>query len=380
MKSHFPFSKVNWITSIFLLATLLVAVIGTPIYLWHFGLDWFQAAMFLFYVPATAMSITLGYHRLFSHRAFKARLPVRLGTLIFGACAFENSALDWASDHRDHHKYTDDEHDDPYSIKRGFFYAHIGWLIFKLKVESRDNVNDLKQDKLVMWQHRHCQLIAVLVGLVLPAILGYLWNGASGALGGFLIAGVTRVVVVQHSTFFINSLCHTIGRRPYSSTSTARDSRIMAFLTFGEGYHNYHHSFQHDYRNGVKRGSYDPTKWAIWLLSKVGLASDLRRVPAEKILMAEMRETQRQIESQKDKLPSTKEASKYPAQWQHAIEAYNGMLERFTTNLHELEQSLADKVSVSKQRLEQWRTESRTLLKHLAEMSQMPLLDASASA
>ncbi len=380
MHRSFPFSKVNWITSIFLLATLLVAVIGTPIYLWHFGLDWFQVAMFLFYVPATAMSITLGYHRLFAHKAFKARLPVRLGTLIFGACAFENSALDWASDHRDHHKYTDDEHDDPYSIKRGFFYAHIGWLIFKLTPESRDNVNDLKKDKLIMWQHRHCQLIAVLVGLVLPAILGYLWNGASGALGGFLIAGVTRVVVVQHSTFFINSLCHTIGRRPYSSASTARDSRLMAFLTFGEGYHNYHHSFQHDYRNGVKRRSYDPTKWAIWLMSKVGLASDLKRVPAEKILMAEMRETQRQIESQKVKLPSSKEASNYPQQWQNALESYNAMLERFTKNFHELEQSLADKVSVSKQCLNEWRLESRKLLKHLAEMSQLPSLEASATA
>ena len=380
MNRSFPFSKVNWITSIFLLATLLVAVIGTPIYLWHYGLDWFQVAMFLFYVPATAMSITLGYHRLFAHKAFKARLPVRLGTLIFGACAFENSALDWASDHRDHHKYTDDEHDDPYSIKRGFFYAHIGWLIFKLTPESRDNVNDLKKDKLIMWQHRHCQLIAVLVGLVLPAILGYLWNGASGALGGFLIAGVTRVVVVQHSTFFINSLCHTIGRRPYSSASTARDSRLMAFLTFGEGYHNYHHSFQHDYRNGVKRRSYDPTKWAIWLMSKVGLASDLKRVPAEKILMAEMRETQRQIESQKVKLPDSKEASNYPQQWQNALESYNAMLERFTKNFHELEQSLANKVSVSKQCLNEWRLESRKLLKHLAEISQLPSLEASANA
>ncbi|MGI9239233.1 MAG: acyl-CoA desaturase [Verrucomicrobiales bacterium] len=379
MNSRFPFSKVNWITSVFLLATLLVALIGTPIYLWHYGLDWFQVAMFLFYVPATAMSITLGYHRLFAHKAFKARFPVRLGTLIFGACAFENSALEWASDHRDHHKYTDDEHDDPYSIKRGFFYAHIGWLIFKLKPESRDNVNDLKKDKLVMWQHRHCHLIALLAGLVLPALLGYLWNGASGALGGFLIAGVTRIVVVQHSTFFINSLCHTIGRRPYSSASTARDSRIMAFLTFGEGYHNYHHSFQHDYRNGVKRRSYDPTKWAIWLMSKVGLTSDLKRVPAEKILMAEMRETQRQIESQQANLPSSNEASKYPQQWQNALASYNAMLERFTDNFHELEQSLADKVSVSKKRLHEWRLESRNVLKQLAEMRSLPSLEAIAS-
>jgi HAD superfamily hydrolase (TIGR01509 family) len=95
-----------------------------------------------------------------------------------------------------------------------------------------------------------------------------------GALGGFLIAGVLRVVVVQHSTFFINSLCHTIGKRPYSTKHSARDSIVMAFATFGEGYHNYHHEFQHDYRNGVKPWQWDPTKWTIWTLSKLGLASN----------------------------------------------------------------------------------------------------------
>ena len=376
MKNRFPFSEINWITSSFLIFTFLTALIGTPIYLYHFGIDWFQIAMFVFYVPATAMSITLGYHRLFAHRAFKAKLPVRLSTLIFGACAFENSALDWCSDHRDHHKFVDDEHDDPYSIKRGFFFAHMGWLLLKIRPKLKSNVADLKKDKLIMWQHRHCQLIAVLAGLVFPAILGFLWNGGVGALGGFLIAGVTRVVVVQHSTFFINSLCHTIGRRPYSQESTARDSPIMAVLTFGEGYHNYHHSFQHDYRNGVKRTSYDPTKWAIWIFSKLGLASDLRRVPAEKILMAEMREAQRQINGQKDSLPDKENASKYSEKWQHALESYHTMLERFTKNFHELEQSMADKVSVSKERLKQWRAESHEILKQLAEMNQLPQMEA----
>ncbi len=365
---NFPFSRVNWITSSFLIGTLLIALIGTPLYLWHFGIDWFQIAMFVFYVPATAMSITLGYHRLFAHRAFSARLPVRFSTLIFGACAFENSALDWASDHRDHHKYVDHEDDDPYAISRGFFWAHIGWLLFKLTPESRDNVADLKKDKLIMWQHRYCQLIAVVVGLILPAALGYLWNGWAGALGGFLIAGVTRVVVVQHSTFFINSLCHTIGRQPYSQASSARDSRIMAVLTFGEGYHNYHHSFQHDYRNGVKRTSWDPTKWAIWTLDKIGLAGNLKRVAPEKILMAEMREAQRQIDAKAPKL--VKGAVACP-KWEHAVETYEALLVKFTKNYHELERSMAEQVRVSKKNLNQWRSEARELLKHLGEISRM---------
>jgi stearoyl-CoA desaturase (delta-9 desaturase) len=242
---------------------------------------------------ASAMSITLGYHRLFSHRAFAAHWSVRLVTLIFGAAAFENSALMWSSEHRRHHKHVDHD-DDPYDISKGFFWAHIGWLLVKMDPSPPfDNVNDMKKDRLVMWQHNNVFLLGVLFGFVFPATLGFLWGGPIGALGGFLIGGVARVVAVQHVTFFINSLCHTIGSQPYSSRCSARDSWIMAILTFGEGYHNYHHEFQHDYRNGVKPWQFDPTKWAIWLLSKMGLAGDLRRVPDEKITAAQQREQER---------------------------------------------------------------------------------------
>jgi stearoyl-CoA desaturase (Delta-9 desaturase) len=133
------------------------------------------------------------------------------------------------------------------------------------------------------------------MGFGLPMLLGGLWGGWPSALGGLLIAGVARVVFVQHMTFFINSLCHTVGRRPYSTRCTARDSAIMAWFTFGEGYHNFHHAFQHDYRNGVKPWQFDPTKWCIWLLSKTGLVGQLRRVPDEAILLAEVAEQQRQL-------------------------------------------------------------------------------------
>jgi stearoyl-CoA desaturase (delta-9 desaturase) len=115
-------------------------------------------------------------------------------------------------------------------------------------------------------------------------------------LGAFLIAGVLRVVVLQHCTFCINSLCHYIGAQPYSSKCSARDSWLLAIITMGEGYHNYHHEFQHDYRNGVKPWQIDPTKWIIWTLSKIGLAKQLRRVPLEKIVLCELAEAQRQLE------------------------------------------------------------------------------------
>jgi stearoyl-CoA desaturase (delta-9 desaturase) len=236
---------------------------------------------------ATGFSITLGYHRLFSHATFRARLPVRLFTLIFGAAAFENSVLLWVSDHRRHHKHVDHD-EDPYDITKGFFHAHIGWLLFKLWPEPPlDNVADLQKDPLVMWQHRHIYLLGVLVSFVLPTLLGALWNGWIGALGGFLIGGVAKVVVLQHGTFLINSACHTIGRQPYSTRCSARDSFFMALFTFGEGYHNYHHEFQHDYRNGVKPWQWDPTKWLIWTFSKIGLTDGLRRARAELVSSSE---------------------------------------------------------------------------------------------
>jgi len=140
-------------------------------------------------------------------------------------------------------------------------------------------------------------LIAVSVAFVFPAILGFAWGGWVSALGAFLIAGVARIVVLQHCTFCINSLCHYMGKRPYSSRCSARDSWLMAIVTLGEGYHNYHHEFQYDYRNGVKPWQIDPTKWVIWTLSKLGLVSKLRRVPAEKIVLAELAEAQRQLET-----------------------------------------------------------------------------------
>ena len=117
-------------------------------------------------------------------------------------------------------------------------------------------------------------------------------GGWKGFLGGFLFGGVARVVAVQHCTFFINSACHTFGNQPYSDRCSAKDSGFMALFTFGEGYHNYHHEFQHDYRNGVKPWQWDPTKWAIWSFEKMGLTSNLRRVPSEKILLAQISQAQ----------------------------------------------------------------------------------------
>src|SRR5580700_9894945 len=172
-----PFDRINWITSSFLIVTLALTVTTVPIYLYYFGLDWFQVALFFAMLWACGFSITIGYHRLFSHITFQASWPVRLFTVIFGAAAFENSVLMWASEHRRHHKHVDHD-EDPYDITKGFFHAHIGWLLFKLLPQPPfDNVNDLKKDPLVMWQHRHIHLLAVLVGFALPTLAGFAWDG-----------------------------------------------------------------------------------------------------------------------------------------------------------------------------------------------------------
>ncbi len=355
MFSRIPFEKVNWTTSSFLIGTLVLSLTAVPLYLWNFGLDWFQVIFFFVMLAACGFSITLGYHRLFSHLSFQGHWTVRLFTLVFGAAAFENSALLWCTEHRTHHKHVDHD-EDPYDISKGLFHAHIGWLLFKLSEPPPfDNVPDLQRDKLVMWQHRYVQWIAVFVAFIMPAMVGYVWGGWESALGAFLIAGVARVVFLQHCTFCINSLCHYIGKRPYSSNCSARDSWIMAVVTFGEGYHNYHHEFQHDYRNGVKPWQFDPTKWIIWTLAKCGLASKLRRVPSEKILLSELAETQRCFESKLECPKLTEPARAF------ITDAY----ERLQATARQWAQHRAEQIEVTREMIAQLREELRSAISSL---------------
>lgn len=311
-----------------------------PWYIWTRGFDLFQFGLFLAYFIATGLSITLGYHRLFSHLSFQAKWPVKLATLVFGAAAFENTVIEWTSDHRNHHKHTDHD-DDPYDISKGFWHAHIGWILFKLNAEPPiDNVPDLERDRLAQWQHKYYVWIAVIVGFIVPTLLGYWYGGADAALGAFLIAGVLRTTLVQHMTFFINSLCHTIGGQPYSTRCTARDSWIMALFTFGEGYHNYHHEFQHDYRNGVKWWQWDPTKWTIWTLSKLGLVSNLRRVPEDKILLAQITEARRRID---ERLACSQRP--VPQRLREMIETSNARLQQLSERWAQVKADYAQKKS-----------------------------------
>jgi len=341
----------------FLIGTFLTTITAVPLYIWHYGLDAFQITLFWFFLISTGLSITLGYHRLFSHLTFQARWPVKLFTLLFGAAAFEGSAIAWSADHRRHHKFVDHE-EDPYDISKGLFHAHIGWLLFRTGPDTPLTwVRDLKKDRLAWWQHEYYVPIAIGMAFAVPAAIGWAWGGPVAALGAFLIAGVARVVVVHHMTFCINSLCHWIGDRPYSSDCTARDSVLMAVCTFGEGYHNFHHEFQHDYRNGVKPWQFDPTKWTIWLLSKVGLVEGLRTVPEEKILKAQIAEHERRLQAHLDQHPLT---DSLHAMLENARTRLNVALERWETLLVQYREAAERRGEIS-------RREMRALKKDVRE-------------
>lgn len=277
-------AEFDWVNIAFLTTTPVIAAVLSFLYFKTNGVQWPQIILAIIFYFATGMSITAGYHRLISHKAYKANPLLKFLFLILGAAAFQNSALKWCADHRVHHRHVDDEKD-PYNINKGFFWAHIGWIFYKdTQTETNHYPKDLLNDKLVMWQHRNYLWIGIAMGLVLPTVIGYFLGSA---LGGLALAGVARIVLVHHCTFFINSLCHIVGSRPYTDTNTARDSYIMAFFSYGEGYHNYHHYFPSDYRNGIRWYMFDPTKWMIKSLSFVGLTRELKKVPEKLIVQAQ---------------------------------------------------------------------------------------------
>jgi stearoyl-CoA desaturase (delta-9 desaturase) len=230
--------------------------------------------MFAVLYVVTGLGITVGYHRLLAHRSFDCLQWVKAGFLIAGGWALENSALKWAADHIRHHANCDQE-TDPYNAQRGFWYSHCGWVFIKDTYADDKYASRLRQDPIVMWQHRY-YLPIVLSGLALPFVVGFLYNGWIGGLGCFLLAGVGRTFAVLNSTFCINSVCHLWGRQPHGQADSSRDSWFVSLLTFGEGYHNYHHSYQSDYRNGPRWYNFDPSKWLIFTLSLLGLANSLR--------------------------------------------------------------------------------------------------------
>jgi stearoyl-CoA desaturase (delta-9 desaturase) len=288
----FSWHDIHWPTAIFLTLIPLLAVIMTPIHISLNGLDWRLILFFVVLSIVTSMSITAGYHRLISHLSYSAHPAVKFLVLFFGAGAFQGSALKWCTDHRRHHTFVDSEKD-PYSIRRGFFYAHIGWLFTKDDPRFANNfAPDLLKDSMMVFQHRYYYPLAFAVGFGIPLLLG--WS-VGAPWGGLIYAGILRIVFTHHTTFLINSACHFFGKQTYGEKNSARDSHLISFFTFGEGYHNFHHHFQYDYRNGIRWYDWDPTKWSIMLAAVLGLASRLKTASHYEILRARLEVEQKRL-------------------------------------------------------------------------------------
>ena len=269
--------------------------------------SWILCGAFLL---ANELSITAGYHRLWAHRAYEAHPILKVIYLTFGGMALQNSALIWCSGHRRHHLNVDDNELDPYSAGRGFWFSHIGWMLRDYPSGANDfsNIPDLRREQLLVLQHRFYVPLVLVTNLGFPLAAGYLVGDVWGTL---LLAGVLRLVLSHHFTFFINSLAHMWGSRPYTEDNTARDNAVLAFLTQGEGYHNFHHIFAHDYRNGVRWWQWDPTKWLIAALQWVGLTRRLKRTPAYQIQRALLAKQFTRAQARLAQLP---QASRLPAQ------------------------------------------------------------------
>jgi stearoyl-CoA desaturase (Delta-9 desaturase) len=261
--------------------------------LWNDALGWSDVAIFLFAYMSTALAITVGFHRHFTHRAFKCRRWVRGTLAVFGSAAIEGNIISWVADHRKHHAFSDEE-GDPHSphvghgggwtgALKGLWHAHVGWLFIHTQRGNRERyAPDLLADPMIRFIDRTF-VLWVTVGLLVPFGLGYLIGGSlHTALTGLLWGGLVRMLVVHHVTYSINSLCHFFGRRDFKTGDESRNLFWLAPFTFGESWHNNHHAFPTSYRHGLRGWQLDISAGVIWMLEKLGLAWDVVRISPER--------------------------------------------------------------------------------------------------
>ncbi|PAV20367.1 delta 9-fatty acid desaturase [Pyrrhoderma noxium] len=291
--------ELNYISLLVLTVTPTIAIVGAL----NVQLKTSTAIFAVLYYFFTGLGITAGYHRLWAHRSYNASKPLEYFLAAAGTGAVEGSIKWWCRGHRAHHRYTDTELD-PYNAHRGFWWSHIGWMLVKPRIKPGvADVSDLSKSSVVRWQHRWYVPLILCMGFGVPTLIpGLLWNDW---LGGFVFAGAARLTFVHHSTFCVNSLAHWLGETPFDDKHTPRDHMITAFVTIGEGYHNFHHQFPMDYRNAIRWYQYDPTKWFIWCMAKAGLASHLKSFPDNEVRKG-------QLTMQLKKLRATQEKIEWP--------------------------------------------------------------------
>jgi stearoyl-CoA desaturase (delta-9 desaturase) len=261
---------------------------------WQGLLRWSDVVIFVVAYLLTGLGVTVGFHRLFTHRSFKTRKPVKAALAILGSAAIEGPVTAWVADHRKHHDFSD-QLGDPHSPHvehghgfrgelHGFFHAHMGWLFIHTHRGAKERyARDLRADPMMMTIDR-LFLVWALGGLGVCFLAGWALGGSVHAgLTGLLWGGGVRMLVVHHVTYSINSICHFTGRRAFKTGDESRNVWWLAPFTFGESWHNNHHAFPTSARHGMKRWQFDPSAYVIWTLEKLGLAWDVVRVTPERM-------------------------------------------------------------------------------------------------
>ena len=274
------------LTVITVLPIVSLVVVGWQ--LWEQALHTSDLIVFGIVYMLTGLGITVGFHRHLTHRAFKAKRPVRLAFAILGSAAVEGPVISWVADHRKHHAFTD-EPGDPHSphvgyggglrgALRGLAHAHLGWLYdHSQRALKTRYAPDLMKDPLIRFVDRTFALW-VLAGLVLPFGLGWAIGGSfHAALTGLLWGGLVRMFLLHHVTYSINSLCHYFGRRDFDTDDESRNLAWLAPLSFGESWHNNHHAFPTSARHGLSLRQLDVGAGVVWALEKTGLVWDVVR-------------------------------------------------------------------------------------------------------
>lgn len=301
--SNLNFSRgVNWVPAIFFVLYQSILLLSLPFYFYMAAPSLGIIAATIILVCVTELSITAGYHRLYAHRAYKANPFLESVILFFSSMTMQGSALRWSFDHRIHHAFVDTDND-PYSINKGFFYAHFLWILERPRKIEDKVVADLLKNPLVRFQDRYSVRLMIVTNFLAFVTVGFL---CQDYLGAFVMALWLRLFITHHFTWFINSLAHTFGTKPFSQEISAVNNWLISLVTFGEGYHNFHHAFANDYRNGVRWYHFDPTKWLIYILNLLGVAKDLKKMDSLLIQKKMITEEKSQLMTRLQELWDTK--------------------------------------------------------------------------
>jgi len=267
-----------------------IAFVVAVVLLWNKAVGAIDLAIFFVMYVFTGLGITVGYHRLLTHRAFVVSKPVEYAFAVAGTMAVEGPPIAWVADHRKHHAHTDVE-GDPHSPHvghgsglKGLWFAHSGWLMkTQGSSEFRKYAPDLCEDNGMRWISRNFLQLAAL-GLLIPFVAGFVLHGFSltAALWTLLWAGFVRIFFIHHVTWSINSICHFFGRRRFDIDDKSTNVAWLALVTFGESWHHNHHAFPRSARQGLGRWELDPSAMFIWMLEKVGIAKNVVRITPER--------------------------------------------------------------------------------------------------